>query len=109
MLLVPLQPTPSQIVNANLADQFCTLKIYQKFYGLFVDVSVDSVLVVAGVVARDRNRIVRELYRGFIGDFCFIDNRGESDPDYKGLGPTNAARFVLAYLSVEDLDRMGIA
>jgi len=109
MLLVPLSPTPSQIVNANLADQFCTLKVYQKFYGLFVDLYVDSTLVIAGVIALDRNRIVRSAYLGFVGDFCFIDNKGTADPDYRGLGPTADARFVLAYLSTDDLAAMGIA
>lgn len=97
--IVPLQPVPSQIVSANLDNQNVQLNVYQKHFGLFIDVYSNNDLIIGGVICQDRNRIVRSLYLGFSGDFLFIDTQGEEDPDYTGLG----ARFSLVYLSPSDL------
>lgn len=110
MLIVPLAPVPSQIVLVTLDDQLCTIKVYAKFFGLYMDLATgdgpDS--VINGVICENLNRIVRDDYLGFSGDFCFIDNQGSSDPVYTGLGPTASARYVLAYLSVDDLNSLGL-
>ena len=45
------------------------------------------------------NRIVRDLYLGFVGDFIWFDTQGSSDPIYMGLG----SRFILVYLAPADL------
>ena len=47
----------------------------------------------------DRNRIVRDLYLGFVGDLCFMDTQGTTDPVSPGLG----LRYVLVYLDAFDL------
>lgn len=99
MLIVPLQPVPSQVLGVQLNAQNCNLAIYQKAYGLFMDVSVDETLIIGGVICQNLNRIVRSLYLGFEGDFVFIDSQGNADPFYTGLG----ARFSLAYLEPSDL------
>lgn len=104
MEIVPLKPTPSQIVNVTLADQVCQIKVAQMGDKVFVDLSVNNTIIIAGVVARNLNRIVRSLYLGFVGDLTFIDNEAPvggdgEDPVYTGLG----ARFSLAYLSTDDL------
>jgi hypothetical protein len=39
-------------------------------------------------------------YRGFKGDFAFVDTQGVSDPQFSGLGPTAAARYQLIYYAV---------
>lgn len=89
----------------TLGEQLVTLKVYQKFYGLFIDVTVDDALIVGGVICQNRNRIVRSVYLGFVGDLCFLDNQGADDPDYTGLG----TRFSLAYLTADDLAAMDLA
>lgn len=99
MRIVPLQAVPSQVVTVTLGNQVTQISVYQRAYGLFVDVSVNNALIIGGVLAENLNRIVRTLYLGFVGDFCFIDNQGTSDPVYTGLG----ARFSLAYLEATDL------
>lgn len=99
MEIVPLKPTPSQIVNVTLADQVCQIKVAQMGDKVFVDLSVNNTIIIAGVVARNLNRIVRSLYLGFVGDLTFIDNQGSADPVYTGLGD----RFSLAYLDTSDL------
>ena len=73
--------------------------VYQKLYGLFIDLYVGGVLIIGGVLCENLNRIVRSLYLGFVGDLTFIDNEGTSDPTYDGLG----ARYSLAYLEAADL------
>lgn len=99
MLAVPVQPIPSQKLNVVLAGQSCTLKVTQRRTGLFLDLYVNNALVLGGVIFRDRTRVVRDAYLGFVGDFCTIDTQGASDPAYSGLG----SQFLLMYLEPADL------
>lgn len=99
MLLVPLSATPSQTVNVILANQACTINVYQKFYGLFCDVFVNNAPIITGVLCLNQAYIVRSLYLGFTGDLAFFDTQGTSDPTYTGVG----SRFVLLYLETSDL------
>ncbi len=100
MQTVPLQPTPSQTLSVTLGGQFCEIAVHQNFYGMIIDVSVDGALIIGGVLAENLNRIVRDVYLGFIGDFVFYDTQGHDDPYWDGLG----SRFVLLYLSEADLE-----
>ena len=100
MVIIPLQPIPSQNVTVLLGGQYCQINVYEKFFGLFIDLYVDNALVIGGVLCQNLNRVVLSAYLGFIGDLCFIDNQGGSDPRYAGLG----GRFSLAYLEASDLD-----
>jgi len=99
MKIVPIRPVAAQTLKIVLGNQACRIDIYQKFYGLFMDLYVDDVIVKAGTIAQNLNKIVRDEYYGFVGDFVFIDNQGTDDPDYTGLGD----RFSLAYLEASDL------
>lgn len=99
MQIVPLKPLPNQTVQVQLAEQACSLHVYQLTYGLFIDVYVNDALIIGGVICENLNRIVRSLYLGFVGDFIFGDTQGNSDPVYTGLG----SRFMLAYLEEADL------
>lgn len=102
MLTIPLQAIPSQVVNATLGGQSCQIAVYQRSTGLFCDVSAAGVQVIGGVVCQNMNRIVRDRYRGFLGDVLFIDTQGSSDPDYTGLG----GRFAFVYLEASDLQAL---
>lgn len=99
MQIIPLQAVPSQKISVTLANQVCQLNVYQKSTGLFMDVYVNNVLIIGGVICQNLNKIVRSIYLGFIGDFTFIDNEGLSDPEYTNLGD----RYSLAYLSPEEV------
>lgn len=103
MLQIPLAPTPAQIVNVSLANQACTLKIYQKFWGLFCDVLVNNKVIIQGVICQNLNLIVRSLYLGFVGDLMFFDTQGTSDPFFEDLAGTSGGRFFLLYLQTSDL------
>lgn len=99
MQQVPLQALPNQTVNVQLNGQSCTLNVYQKSTGLFMDVLVNDVLIIGGVICQNLNRIVRSRYLGFIGDFAFIDTQGTLDPYYQGIG----TRYFLLYLLPTEL------
>lgn len=96
---IALQPVPSQTLSVSLSNQACQLNIKQGATGLYMDVLVNNAIIVSGVLCENINRIVRDLYLGFAGDFVFVDNQGDTDPYYTGLGD----RYSLIYLSPDDL------
>lgn len=99
MKTVPLNPVPSQTLNLTLNNQPLKLIIYTLSTGLFMDVKLNNVTIVSGVICLNNNKIVREAYSGLIGDFMFTDTQGSSDPEYSGLG----SRYLLVYLEASDL------
>ena len=104
MILVPLNQIPSQTLTTILSGQTCQINVYQKFYGVFVDLYVGTTLIIGGVIAEDRNRIVRDVYLGFSGDIFFVDTQGNDDPDYTGLG----TRWRLVYATAAELASIGL-
>ena len=58
--------------------------------------------LIAGALALSGVFLVRNAYFGIIGDLMFVDTLGSSDPDWTGLGGTDA-RFPLVYLAPADL------
>ena len=104
MLIVPLIPTPSQTLTIQLSNQPCTISVRQLSTGLFVDLYVNDKPIITSVIGQDRNRIVRDLYLGFIGDLAFFDTQGTDDPVWTGLG----TRWILGYLTGTDLTSLGL-
>lgn len=99
MEIIPLQPQPSQTVSVVLNNQSCQINVYQKTYGVFLDLYVANVLIIGGVLCENLHRIVRDVYLGFSGDLAFADTMGDTDPVYTGLG----TQYQLVYLSPSDL------
>jgi len=97
--LVPLQATASQNLTISLGNQVCQLSIYQKNSGLYMDIEVNNGPILSGVICENLNRIVRDLWLGFSGDFMYVDTQGSNDPYYTGLG----SRYQLLYLAASDL------
>lgn len=100
MLIVPVQALPNQTLQSQLGGQAIILAIYQTTFGLFMDVTNNGVLTIAGVICENGNRIVRDVYLGLIGDFAWFDTQGTNDPIYIGLG----SRYVLIYLEDADIE-----
>lgn len=99
MLIVPLNPIPSQTLSITLNGQPCKIHVYQRTTGLFLDLSVNDSLVVGGVICHDRNLLVRSAYLGFSGDLAFVDLQGKADPFFNGLG----TRWTLDYFLPAEL------
>jgi hypothetical protein len=93
MLIIPTNPIPSQVLATTLNSQTCTIAIYQRSTGLFMDVSVSNILVIGGVLCLDRTLVVRDAYLGFAGDLFWADMQGTTDPTSTALG----TRFLLFY------------
>jgi hypothetical protein len=100
MQIIPLQSSPNQTLTTLLEKQLVTLNIYTTVDGnMYMDVFVNHVAIITGVICQNLNRIVRDAYLGFIGDFAFNDTLGTDDPVYFGLG----TRYQLFYLAAADL------
>ncbi len=95
MKVVPISPVASQTLSVTLGGQSCSLAIYQKSTGLFLDLAVAKVPLMTCVLCHDRVRLIRQPYLGLIGDLCFVDTQGSNDPVYTDLG----TRYLLVYLS----------
>lgn len=99
MQVIPVQALPNQSFQVTLNGQACQLNVYQTTYGLFMDLLVNGTIIIAGVICQNANRIVRNIYLGFLGDLAWYDTQGTTDPVFTGLG----ARYVLVYFSPTDL------
>jgi hypothetical protein len=91
--IIPLRQVPSQVLSVQLQNQNCNINVYQRTTGLYVDVGINGALVIGGVLALDRVKIIRDRYLGFIGDLAFWDSQGLADPDWTGLN----SRYFLGY------------
>lgn len=98
MQIIPIQPIPSQQLQVVLGNQNCQLAIYQKPQGLFVDLTVNGVLISSAVIAQNLNPLVPFTYSAFQGNLYFNDTQGSTDPTCTGLG----SRYQLAYFSAAE-------
>ena len=106
MQTVQAQAVPNQQLQCQLGPQSVTLNIYQTAFALHMDVLVGGVEIVLGVICENANRVVRDVYLGFVGDFVWFDTQGQgADPVYTGIG----TRYQLVYLSPADLAAFGFA
>ena len=99
MLQVPLQAVPAQVVRAVLDRQEAVITLRQLRTGLYMNLQLGLTEVVGLVICQNLNRIVRNSYLGFAGDFFFYDTLGTNDPTFDGLGD----RYQLVYLSESEL------
>lgn len=53
---------------------------------IFLDLYINDVLILGGVLCLNNVAIVRDPYLGFIGDLAFTDLTGDEDPQVSGLG-----------------------
>lgn len=101
---VTLGVVASQTVTINLNNQACLIEL--RTMGLDPDAHLYFSLTLAGApvvttrVCRNVQRLLADAqYRGFQGDFMFIDTQGDTDPVYTGFG----SRYVLVYIPPEEL------
>jgi hypothetical protein len=96
MLLIPLQATPNQTLAVTLARQAAQLALRQNGRNIYFDLLLAGSYVVRSRICRDRQRLLLDAkYRGFVGDFLFVDTQGVNNPQFAGLG----SRYQLVYLA----------
>jgi hypothetical protein len=110
---VPLNPLPSQTLQAILGGQNCAISVYTKNGYDFSDATLQTTadficfdLTVNGVdITSTQNclnktrLLLNRQYLGVVGDFMFVDTQGNDDPQFAGLG----SRWLLLYLEASDL------
>ena len=94
-IVIPINAVPNQVFTITLGSQQCTISIYQKSTGVFMDLSVNNTQLLCSRICEDRVGIVHGAYLGFIGQLMFIDQVGTNDPDYTGFND----RYILYYFS----------
>lgn len=99
MRSVSIEPVKSQVISVELAGQRCAIRMIQRESFIYMDLSVNDRPVMQGVPCLYGNKMVRYSYLGFKGDLVFIDNVGQKDPSFEGLG----SRFSLYYIEESEL------
>ena len=94
-MIVPLLAVPSQVMTIGINGQNCNINVYQRTTGLYIDVGISGVMIIGGVIAHDRCKIVRDIYLGFRGDLAFWDSQGREDPNWTEL----STRYFLGYFA----------
>ena len=92
-MIIPINPYANQDLTVMLGGQKCQITLKQKSTGVFIDVTVNNVLMIQGQICIDRVPVLFNDYRGFIGTLQFEDTQDASDPIYTGFG----SRWQLAY------------
>ncbi|WP_262771420.1 phage baseplate plug family protein [Enterobacter asburiae] len=99
MITVSVLPQKSQSILVDLAGKQCIIRLIQRESFLYMDLTVNGNPLIQGVPCLYGNKMVRYSYLGFSGDLAFIDNEGESDPYWEGLG----SRYTLYYIEENEL------
>lgn len=104
MLVIPIQPVPSQQVLCVLAGQNCQIGIYIKsakgFTNVYVDLNSNGVDKSLAVLAHNLVPLDScNSYDGFQGNLYFVDTQGEDDPQYAGFN----SRWFLVYFTADEV------
>lgn len=95
MQIIPISQIGAQTLNVMLNNQVFQLRIMDKgSAGIFMDVKNGTKNIALGVLCLDRRRLINYPYRGFPGDLMFADQKGFTNPSFKGFND----RYVLYWL-----------
>lgn len=102
MLVIPIQPVPSQQVLCVLAGQNCQISIYLRNSKIFVDLNSDGDNKCLACLAHNAVALDScNSWDGFLGNLYFIDTQGNDDPEYTGFN----TRWFLVYLFPDELPK----
>lgn len=99
MILIPVQAVANQTFAVSLAGQAAQMALRQNGDSIYFDLSFNGGAIVTAKICRDRQRLLIDAqYRGFIGDFAFVDTQGTDGPFFTGLG----SRYLFYYIGVDE-------
>jgi len=103
--VIPTKPVPAQVIQCTLGNQRVRIQLQQRPTGLFADVYLADVLVIAGMLCRVGVNLFQSSYLGFVGNLAFFDTQSDTPGlipgtdtgrvSYQGLG----GRYFLGYLT----------
>lgn len=100
MLVIPIQPVPSQQVLCVLDDQNCQIAIYLRGSKIYVDLNSNGTNMCVACLGHNLVPLDScNSYDGFQGNLFFIDTQGVDDPQYAGFN----TRWFLVYLTPAEL------
>lgn len=92
---IPIKPHPNQKISAVLGGQDVVIELVWRNERLYASVRLNQTDVVCNRLCHNREPIVREAYRGFVGDLLFEDISGCLNPHFAQLG----SRFKLFWVN----------
>ena len=92
---IPISDERSQKVTTTLGQQVVDIVLTMRLGKLYADVKANRVPVVSGRVCLNKEPIVNESFRPFVGELYFDDLQGNDDPVSGELGK----RFVLRWVT----------
>ena len=95
MVTIPLSPIPSQKIKVVLDDQDCEISILMRGQHLYLDLTVDGIVIQQGALLLDYVSAIQIPTRFFKGTLAMFDTQGNEAPRYTGLGD----RWQLCYWS----------
>lgn len=102
MLVIPIQPVPSQQVLCVLDGQNCQISIYLRGSKIFVDLNSNGENMCLASLAHNAVALDScNSWDGFLGNLYFIDTQGNDDPQYTGFN----TRWFLVYLFPDELPK----
>lgn len=99
MQTISLEAKKSQGLSISLAGQQCIIRLIQRSSFIYMDLTVNGIPIMQGVPCLYGNKMVGYSYLGFKGELVFLDNEGQNDPVYEGLG----SRYILYYIEESEL------
>ncbi|WP_261465783.1 phage baseplate plug family protein [Serratia entomophila] len=97
---ITLKPLKAQQVSVIVGGQDCQIRLVQRITGLFIDVALNGLWIVQGVICLNCNKLVRYEHLGLQGELFFADTIGNADPAFDELG----TRFQLFYATREEME-----
>lgn len=88
ILTVPLKPIPSQSLMITLNGQQCKIKVYSKSGEVFMDLTVNEVVMFTGILCLNGISILPNDSFNFVGDLYFENSTSTENPDYTLFGDT---------------------
>lgn len=92
---IPISDERSQKLTTTLGQQVVDIVLTMRLGKLYIDVKANRVPVVSGRVCLNKEPIVNESFRPFVGELYFEDLQGNDDPVFGELGK----RFVLRWVT----------
>lgn len=92
---IPIADERSQRLSVTLGRQEVDIALTMRLGKLYIDVKANRVPVVSGRVCLNKESIVNEAFRPFVGELYFEDLQGNDDPVFGELGK----RFVLRWVT----------
>jgi hypothetical protein len=97
---IPLSAIPSQSLSIRLGGQPCQITLRKNGDFLYFSLRVNDAPIVSYRMCQNRQRLLIDAkYKGFIGDFMFVDQTPADEPPiYNGLN----TRWLFYYLDADE-------